>query len=89
MHSTMGAPELPQEDQSSLDEAISISMPALEAEGISDADDSDGEFVGDEYSGYQPLAADEVTNHESNDDENESEPRRPVGRASLYSLYHS
>lgn len=74
----MGAPELPQDDQNNLDEAISISMPAAEPEGISEAEDSDNEFAGDEYSGYQPLAADESNVIETNDGTNVSDERPPV-----------
>lgn len=75
----MGAPELPQDDQNNLDEAISISMPAVEHEGgISDHEDSDDELVGNEYAGYQPLAADETNLYESNDDDNISQMRPAV-----------
>lgn len=75
----MGAPELPQDDQNTLDEAISISMPAIEnGGGISEHEDSDEELVGNEYAGYQPLAADETNVYESNDDDNVTQARPAV-----------
>lgn len=66
----MGSPELPQEEQNNFSEAISnnaaIDMTIDDSE--TSENESETEFGGNEYAGYQPLAADDYGNNEMDDE---------------------
>lgn len=69
----MGSPELPQDDQDSLQRVVNVNIPVTDEEA-----DSQDEFDVDAYDGYEPLAGDDVIHYDSDDAHTDAETQQSV-----------